>query len=1038
MKKISLFVGIALLVLTPAAYATKFISASIVDKDHIMLYFKDGDVVFNEGSTIISGCALHTSCSDPKINNLVPYGTAMNTDNAAVAGNWKISSTDDSDFGGGGIAPSNVYRKSKLCGMAQKSWNTTLGDFNFDWAYEHTLFLKLPKSMGSGKSYTIHIPSDIHSDVTAETLTFDIFNSRSEAVKVNIVGYSTANSIKAADVYIWMGNGGARDYASFVGKKIYLYNIDTETSHEIGTLSLWKTSTGETRHGHQMIRSNVWKADFTGFNEVGNYRLAVEDIGCSDNFTISSSIYYEPFKVSTQGFYYMRIGEENESITPITRRPLYIPGKSPANCTVYITTMHPYHANWSSFVGGDKWDSPAAWASYRKAGNPTNPNAYGGHSDALDWDRHLGHVSIIYDMLLPYFLTNGVLSDDNLGITESGNGIPDIIDEARNEVDFWLRLRDGKGYSHGLTNPTSSNANPANTLYQAANTGVAAWANAANAAMLADCFRLSGHTDLMERYRDSAIVAYSYASSLSATDQMLARTQGVGDATMTGKDFKVTAAAFLYNLTGNTDYEDDLYENSRCKTSATSIRNEAGYNETYAVAGYLFTNRTVNYPTLYDNMKKAVIAEAKSKEANYSNSRPSRRSTDQDNGWYITAIHNQRSILAHAISEEGSADRQMFEDALILEADFSLGRNPMSMIHMTTATTGLGDKRSFENAYTSGWNDGVPGVHPGHTPYMNQYDWGGGPVRGCPTWMTSKNYPAAGNWPYGELYYNIRYVWAANEFTPQQTMRGKTALYGYLYGIRPITKPIASITSGTTVDKNTPVTLSYPTAGFTIYYTLDGSDPSASSTRYTEPIVITEDVTIKAIAIKEGISSSEIAVFEYTVHIVIVEECLDFDTYVVTKWNNTFMLNKQMLKEEGYVVTGCKWYKKDEEKDEEIEIGKDFSYSAGAKKTNILEVGAVYRFELETSSHGVLCSTEKSFTSTNAANLIVYPNPVPTGGTLYIETDEVDMAIEIYNQGGICVKKLTSTGNTTAITFDLPAGNYIVKIGTKETKIIVK
>ncbi len=57
-------------------------------------------------------------------------------------------------------------------------------------------------------------------------------------------------------------------------------------------------------------------------------------------------------------------------------------------------------------------------------------------------------------MLLPYILTDGKLNDDNLGIAESGNGIPDILDEARNEVDFWLRLRDGDGYSHGLTNPT--------------------------------------------------------------------------------------------------------------------------------------------------------------------------------------------------------------------------------------------------------------------------------------------------------------------------------------------------------------------------------------------------------------------------------------------------------------------------------------------------------------------------------------------------------------------------------------------------------
>ena len=93
-------------------------------------------------------------------------------------------------------------------------------------------------------------------------------------------------------------------------------------------------------------------------------------------------------------------------------------------------------------------------------------------------------------MLLPYMLTNGALGDDNAGIAESGNGIPDILDEARNEVDFWLRLRDGDGYSHGLTNPSSNNV-----LYQAGADAIAAWANAANAAMLADAFRIAGQTD---------------------------------------------------------------------------------------------------------------------------------------------------------------------------------------------------------------------------------------------------------------------------------------------------------------------------------------------------------------------------------------------------------------------------------------------------------------------------------------------------------------------------------------------------------------
>jgi len=788
------------LLLSQVSSASKFVSASIVDKDYIMLYFRDGDVVFDERDT--PGLPLYEkrTAFSANINTLVTYGEALNTDNAANAKKWKITSADDPDFGTKGVTPSKVHRKSKLGCMAQLRWNYSAHDFDYDWAYEHTLFLKLPKSMKAGKTYTVAIPDNINSDVATKSITFDIFNSRSEAVKVNIVGYSTANSIKSADVYIRMGDGGARDYSSFAGKKIYVYNTDTKKSQEVGTLSLWQKEAPEMAAAHKLLHSNVWNADFTGFNSAGTYRLAVEDIGCSDDFTISNDIYYEPFKVSVLGFYYMRIGEDSKAsgISPVARLPLYIPGKSPAGCKVKITTVHPYHPGWAGISKHDKWDEPgnksdetkSAWNAYSTG--RTNPNAYGGHSDALDWDRHLGHVSIIYDMLLPYYILKGNLPDDNLGIPESGNGIPDILDEARNEVDFWLRLRDGKGYSHGLTNPTTSQTDP--VLFQAGNTGVAAWANAANAAMLGDCFRilwertdLPEHKSLMETYRDSAIAAYDYAGSLSPEEQMLDKRQDIGCAVMSGNDFKITAAAFLYNLTGNVGYENDLLAGSRCTTDTSSVsyyRSRAnGYHEAYAIAGYLFTNRTVNNRERYNNMKNSIVAEAKSKEANYSDIRPSRRSTRQDAGWFITSIHNQMSIVAHAISDEGSADRKLFEDALILEADFSLGRNPLNMINMTTATTALANKRSVENAYTSGWNDGVPGVHPGHTPYMNQYDWTGSLIMGNPSWMTKKNYPAVSEWSVGELYYNTRYVYAANEFTPQQSMRGKMALYGYLYGI---------------------------------------------------------------------------------------------------------------------------------------------------------------------------------------------------------------------------------------------------------------
>ena len=60
------------------------------------------------------------------------------------------------------------------------------------------------------------------------------------------------------------------------------------------------------------------------------------------------------------------------------------------------------------------------------------------------------------------------------------------------------------------------------------------------------------------------------------------------------------------------------------------------------------------------------------------------------------------------------------------------------------------------------------------------------------------------------------------------------------------------------------VTITCATDGATIYYTLDGTDPSTESETYSTPITINETKTIKAIAVKENISS-DIATAEFTI-----------------------------------------------------------------------------------------------------------------------------------------------------------------------------
>ncbi|MGE8080449.1 endonuclease [Peribacillus loiseleuriae] len=76
---------------------------------------------------------------------------------------------------------------------------------------------------------------------------------------------------------------------------------------------------------------------------------------------------------------------------------------------------------------------------------------------------------------------------------------------------------------------------------------------------------------------------------------------------------------------------------------------------------------------------------------------------------------------------------------------------------------------------------------------------------------------------------------------------------------------VTASTSSLSVPMDTEITLSTNTEEATIYYTIDGTDPTISSTKYTTPVVIDKDVTIKAIAVANGLENSEIATFEYKV-----------------------------------------------------------------------------------------------------------------------------------------------------------------------------
>lgn len=76
----------------------------------------------------------------------------------------------------------------------------------------------------------------------------------------------------------------------------------------------------------------------------------------------------------------------------------------------------------------------------------------------------------------------------------------------------------------------------------------------------------------------------------------------------------------------------------------------------------------------------------------------------------------------------------------------------------------------------------------------------------------------------------------------------------------PTATPAAGeVTIGTTV------TLNCATTGATIHYTTDGSTPTAESSTYSDAITISAATTIKAIAVKEGMTNSNVLTAAYTI-----------------------------------------------------------------------------------------------------------------------------------------------------------------------------
>ncbi|MFN4111427.1 MAG: glycoside hydrolase family 9 protein [Ignavibacteria bacterium] len=165
----------------------------------------------------------------------------------------------------------------------------------------------------------------------------------------------------------------------------------------------------------------IKKGDFSNLTREGNYYIKLNSNDTSYHFKISSNAFEDVFKKSLKAFYFQRCGSQ-----------------------LFYTHAGVYQRNACHNADGF-YHSSTGQSGYKLS--------RGGWHDAGDYGKYVVNAGIsAATLLMAYELFPDYFNSDSLNIPESGNGIPDILDEVKYEIIWFLSMQseDGSVY-HKLT-----------------------------------------------------------------------------------------------------------------------------------------------------------------------------------------------------------------------------------------------------------------------------------------------------------------------------------------------------------------------------------------------------------------------------------------------------------------------------------------------------------------------------------------------------------------------------------------------------------
>lgn len=721
--------------------AAEFVEGLPMTRSMFILHFTDGAVKYHE---------LGQARSLDRITGSPLYLAATK-----LAQSYLISSPDDS-FYLQPQHPSRVGRKSKGSGF------TADGPHNFPYISDHWIYLIWPKALQKGKTYTIEF-GGLARNAQEITIVYDD-SLRSEAVHVNQIGYVPEARLKYGYVYAWAGDLGSLPMDEFRETAFHLVEVRSGIVRFSGRLTLRKDfetggpDTGRTDEGprNNYSGADVYECDFSSFRLPGYYRLVVEGIGASFPFRIDADVYRQAFHAAMTGLYHERCGTRLEPQYTAWSRDLC---HHPDKCDSVLLS------DWRFIDGGNAFGELPEYSTGVRAGY------YGGWHDAGDWDRHHLHLEIGSFLLSVYEYAPKNFYDGELNIPEKDNGIPDIIDEARWGIDFFRRLQSNDGGVHGgietFRHPADgvSSVTDTDQWYAYAEDPRASYHYAALACHLAYCLRLAGHGDEAPGYIDSALRAYQWAAA----------NMRAGDETDV-RDYRQYAAAWLYRLTGEAQYQQQFKIDNVISTIYTPLFLWQHHDQQWAVWTYI----SASWPNMDFSLKNRLQTAARNWARSNNLQTAQNRSCRVGYDWYVATMVGSATvpktmplIAAYQISHEAE-----FLDYQYTTCDYFLGGNPLNMCWISQT----GDRFPKELMHLDSWYYHRDlGMAPGLIPY-GPYHYDAVTTTGPfdPQFGMKTAYPAANLWPPHELYFENRYCPITNEFTVYQNMGPAAAAYGYL------------------------------------------------------------------------------------------------------------------------------------------------------------------------------------------------------------------------------------------------------------------